>query len=193
MDHANTLIRLLSEGGWRLGLPLALIGFLVLLAHKTGLPEPGAVAPFVGWATLAAIAGTAFTLVSIITHTLTAVANKIRAIGNQRREQREFDENIQANLQALSPAELLRLREILASGQNRVQVSVLNDAWGLVQKGILRQVSGSLDAPVCEVPSILITHRTEIVSGIESVMRDRPRLFTDLDSTLPFPQQPSRS
>jgi hypothetical protein len=175
MDHLTGLIRLLAEGGWRFGVPLALFGFAVIAAHRYDLPEPGAVAPYLGLATLVAVGGVAFTAVSVTTQLVAAAYTSIRSRLASKAYQRERDGELRANLQTLSFDELDSLAGILRSGRQRVVVSNLNDAWGLVQKGILRKVSGNPLEPICEVPALLLADKDELLVAIEMALRKDPR------------------
>jgi hypothetical protein len=159
MDQVAAVIRLLSEGGWRLGVPLTIVGALVLVAHRQGLPEACAVAPYVGWATLGLIAGIAFTVTS-------AVAGMISLYG-QRRARRRIESDLRANLSALLPRERATLLEILRSGQVRLKVHITSVDHALLEKGVLRPVDQNTVNRMCEVPKFLRDNRVAIIRELE--------------------------
>ncbi|MCC8975159.1 hypothetical protein [Bradyrhizobium brasilense] len=165
METVTSLIKLLAEGGWRLGVLLLLGSGAVILAHQLGLPEPGVLASYLGWASLGFIAGASITAVSAVAGIVSAVQRAITKALATKRYAGEKRKELEANLSSLSPEEVLLLVDIVESGVIRFKVSRLSPAYALLEKGILYRVDYSATEPMCEVPKLLRDERDQFITG----------------------------
>ena len=169
MEHLTALIRLITDGGWRVGFLLATGGLGVIGAHRFGIPEPGVVAPYLGIATMCATAGTAFTVVSVAAHVTSKIIAAFRSQRVEKTYQDRHRQEVMENFQTLNFDELADLRDILKSGRTRVGVPKCSRGWRLVEKGILHHVAGGAAEPICQVPDVLLNEKDELVIALDAL------------------------
>ncbi|MBR0931139.1 hypothetical protein JQ561_31400 [Bradyrhizobium diazoefficiens] len=167
MESIASLIRMLIDSSWRLGIPMAIAGAAIVLLHRFSLPEQGVLTSYLGWATLGIAAGASFTIVSIVA----GIINAIKRARHRRRAGAREMEELRANISSLSPREFELLCEILQSGVTRLKIHILSDAHSLLDKGVLYRVDHSLTEPMCEIPAPLREHKNAILSGLPKAQR----------------------
>lgn len=164
MDGVASLIRILIDGSWRVGIPLTIAGLVIFFLHRLGLPEPGVPTPYLGWATVGLTIGLSFTIVSAIAGIISAA----RDARYRRKLAQDAIADLQANLTSLSPAEFILFAQLLEDGAIRLKVHRLSDAYVLVEKGVLYRLEGGIE-PMCEVPKEIREHKAEILANLPRV------------------------
>ncbi|MHC1947290.1 hypothetical protein IF803_23195 [Bradyrhizobium sp. UFLA06-06] len=151
----------------------------MIIAHRFGLPEPGVLASYVGWATLSFIAGASITAMSMVAGIVSAIQRAVRGSQAKTRHAKEQWEEIEANMSSLTPGEFLLLADLLERNSVRLKVHILSQAYKLVEKGVLYQVDYSGVEPMCEVPKLLRDQKAPIIAAA----REARQRLRDLNVT----------
>lgn len=168
MEIVATLVRMLAESGWRVGLPLMVFGVAIVSADKYEIPTAKIFTEYLGVAYLAALAGASLVVTSIISGLAIIIGGGFKLWRARRlkkkKEQKEEQESLK-NLETLTPSENGCLVELLRSGRNRVEVRDSSIAYGLVSKKILRTLARTSDDKwICEIRPAVLAEKDKLLA-----------------------------
>lgn len=174
MDVTGVLTGL-AEKGWRIGLPFAIGGGLILFAHQHRWPEPDILKPWLGFATVAGALGVAVTGVAALTAFLSWIKESVRSArydAERKRQQLARFESIKKEMyeriDLLPPFQQMKLAELLVNCQG--STFAIRDADGpaqsLLETGFFELGDRVHYGSICKIHPVLLHERQNVIDRL---------------------------